>query len=53
MPVIEAGLVFALLGPLFLLLGLWRTARAGRVLPQTKAWLIIGVCFSAVAVWLW
>ena len=53
MPIVEARLVFALLGPLFLLLGLWRVARAGHLVPQARAWLVIGACFSAVAVWLW
>ena len=52
-PIFEARLVFALLGPLFLLLGLWRIVRDSRLLPQAKAWFIIGACFSAVAVWLW
>lgn len=45
--------LFALLGPAFLALGAWRCARAGRLVPQARAWLIIGAVFSAVALWLW
>ena len=53
MPAITAQLIFAILGPLFLLLGAWRCVSAGRFVPQGRTWLIIGVIFSAVAVWLW
>ena len=53
MPALTAQLIFAILGPLFLLLGAWRCIRAGSLVPQGRTWLIIGVIFSAVAVWLW
>lgn len=53
MPALTAQLIFAILGPLFLLLGAWRCIRAGSCVPQGRTWLIIGVIFSAVAVWLW
>lgn len=53
MLMVEARLVFALLGPLFLLLGLWRIVRTGHLVPQARTWLIIGACFSAAAAWLW
>ena len=53
MPSIDARLIFAVLGPLFLLLAAWSYSRAGRLAPQAKAWLIIGIIFSAVAAWLW
>jgi hypothetical protein len=53
MPPIDTKLIFAVLGPLFLLLGLASLIRAGRMVPQAKTWLIIGVIFSAVAAWLW
>ena len=49
----ETRLIFAVLGPLFLLLAGWRCWRAGGLVPQAKTWLIIGVIFSAVAAWLW
>ena len=53
MPALTAQLIFAILGPLFLLLGAWRCIRAGSLVPQARTWLIIGVIFSAVAGWLW
>jgi hypothetical protein len=53
MPPIDTKLIFAVLGPLFLILGLARFIKAGRMMPQTKTWLMIGVIFSAVAAWLW
>ena len=53
MPAITAQLIFAILGPLFLLLGAWRCIRAASLVPQGRTWLIIGAIFSAVAVWLW
>jgi len=49
----ETRLIFAILGPLFLLLAGWRTLSAGKLVPQAKTWLIIGIIFSAVAAWLW
>lgn len=45
--------LFAILGPLFLLLGAWRCLSAGALVPQGRAWLIVGAIFSAVAVYLW
>ncbi len=53
MPSIDPKLVFAVLGPLFLVLGGWRFLRAGALVPQARTWLIIGVLFCAVAAWLW
>ena len=52
MPAIPAHLIFAVLGPLFLLLGAWRCIRAGSLVPQARTWLILGLIFSAVAVYL-
>jgi surface polysaccharide O-acyltransferase-like enzyme len=49
----ETRLIFAVLGPLFLLLAGWRILSAGKLVPQAKTWLIIGIIFSAVAAWLW
>jgi len=49
----DPRLVLAVLGPLFLLLGLWRVLAARALVPQARAWLLIGAIFSAVAIWLW
>lgn len=48
----DPKLVFALLGPVFLVLGGLRWLRAGRVVPQARAWLIVGIVFCATAAWL-
>lgn len=53
MPAFEPKLVFAVLGPLFLLLAAWSRGHAGRWRPQGRTWLLIGVIFCAVAAWLW
>jgi hypothetical protein len=45
-------LIFAILGPLFLLLALTRTVQARKLVPQARAWLIVGTIFSLVALWL-
>ena len=50
---IDAKIIFAVLGPIFLLLGAARFVRAGSLVPQAKTWLLIGIIFSAVAMWLW
>lgn len=50
---LETRLIFAILGALFLLLAGWRYMSAGKLVPQAKTWLIIGIIFSAVAAWLW
>ena len=44
--------VFAVLGPLFLVLGAVRCLQAGALTPQGRTWLLLGVIFSVVAVWL-
>jgi hypothetical protein len=53
MPTIDAKLIFAVLGPLFLVLGFISLMKTGRMQPQAKTWLIIGSISSAVAAWLW
>jgi hypothetical protein len=53
MPTIDAKLIFAVLGPVFLVLGSASFIKAGRMQPQAKTWLMIGAIFSAVAAWLW
>ncbi len=53
MPAIDAKLIFAVLGPVFLALGMARWLGAGRMVPQAKTWLLVGGIFSAVAAWLW
>jgi len=45
--------IFTVLGPLFLLLGGIRFLSAGRLVPQARTWLIVGLVFTAVAAWLW
>ncbi len=45
--------MFALLGPFFLLIGVIRLLAARRLVPQAKAWLLVGGIFCAVAAWLW
>jgi hypothetical protein len=49
----DVKLVFSVLGPLFLVLAVWRIGSAGRLVPQARAWLLVGLIFSAVAAWLW
>lgn len=53
MPHFDAKLIFAVLGPLFLLLAAAQWWRAGKLRPSGLAWLRIGLVFSAVAGWLW
>lgn len=50
---IDAKIIFTALGPLFLALAAWRTAQARKLVPQARAWWIVGTIFSAVALWLW
>lgn len=50
---ITAQAIFSILGPLFLLLGAWRSFSAGALVPQARTWLIVGAMFSAVALYLW
>ena len=47
-----AQLVFAVLGPLFLLAGVWRCLGTDRNPIQGRTWLIVGVIVSAVALYL-
>jgi hypothetical protein len=53
MPALDPKLIFAVLGPLFLLLAAWSFWHAGRWAPQGRTWLLIGLIFCAVAAWLW
>ena len=50
---ITAQLVFAELGPLFLLAGAWRCLGTDRNPVQGRTWLLVGVIFCAVAFYLW
>jgi hypothetical protein len=45
--------VFGCLALLFLVSGLARTARDGRVGPAARTWLLIGLIFGLVDTWLW
>lgn len=49
---IDTRLVFAVLGPLFVLAGTLRCLGAHRNTLQGRTWLLIGVLFSAVALYL-
>jgi hypothetical protein len=53
MPALDAKLIFAVLGPVFLLMGLTSLLRAGGLQPQSQTWLLVGTIFSLVAAWLW
>jgi hypothetical protein len=50
---IDAKTIFAVLGPLFLVLAAVRTAQARALVPQARTWWIVGTIFSLVALWLW
>ena len=52
-PIPDAQHIFAVLGPIFLMLGAWRCINAGSLVPQARTWLLIGVIFSGVAAYLW
>ena len=45
--------IFLIFGPLFLAMGLLRCTTARRLVPQAKAWLLVGAIFCLVAAWLW
>lgn len=53
MPPIDAALILAVLGPIFLLLAAVQRQRDGRLAPRARAWLRVGLIFCAVAAWLW
>jgi hypothetical protein len=52
-PDVDAKLILALLGPLFLVLALQQRLRRGSLQPSGRAWLRVGLIFVAVAAWLW
>ncbi|MET0348978.1 MAG: hypothetical protein ABW067_04230 [Rhizobacter sp.] len=52
MPALHVPTLFAILGPLFLVLGLVRCVQARSLHPQGRTWLLVGAIFTAVAVWL-
>jgi hypothetical protein len=48
-----AKYILAALSALFLVLAVWRMASGdARTHPQTRTWLLIGIIFAAVSVWL-
>ena len=49
----DPKLLFAVLGPLLLALGVLRGLQGGGITPQARTWLLLGAVFSAVALWLW
>jgi uncharacterized membrane protein YhhN len=52
MPDLNVPSLFAVLGPVLLLLGAGRCLATRTWHPQGRTWLILGLIFSAVAVWL-
>ena len=52
LPIPGAQIIFTWLGPIFLMLGAWRYISAGSLVPQARTWLLIGVIFSGVALYL-
>jgi hypothetical protein len=49
-----ARYILASLAGVFLVLGGLRVAReGGRIDPAARTWLLIGVIFSGVSLWLW
>jgi hypothetical protein len=50
---LDAKTILAVLGPLFLLLAIWRAVQARALVPQARTWFIVGTVFSLVALWLW
>jgi hypothetical protein len=47
-----ARYILGILAIVFLLLGLVRAAREGRIGPAARTWLVIGLMFGAVSLWL-
>ena len=52
MPNIDAKLIFAVVGPLFLLLAAAQWWLGGKLRPSGRVWLRVGLIFSVVAGWL-
>ncbi len=48
-----ANSILGCLAVVFLVLGGVRSARDGQVGPAARTWLMIGVIFGVVSVWLW
>jgi hypothetical protein len=53
MPPIDAKLILAVLGPLFLVLAALYWQRGGAGHPKARTWVRVGLIFTAVAAWLW
>jgi hypothetical protein len=49
---VAAKYILAVVGAVFLVLGLARSTRRGIAHPQTRTWLLVGVIFSLVSAWL-
>jgi len=47
-----ARYILGTLAIVFLILGLARAAREGRLGPAARTWLVIGLMFGAVSLWL-
>ena len=48
-----AKYILAALAAVFLILGLGRFMRDGRIGPASRTWLIVAVVFGLVSAWLW
>ena len=49
----DAKSILGCLAVIFLVLGGLRSARDGQVGPAARTWLMIGVIFGVVSVWIW
>jgi hypothetical protein len=48
-----ARYILAVLAIAFLTAGAWRAGRSsGRLHPQARVWLLIGIIFGAISIWL-
>ena len=48
-----ANSILGCLAVVFLVLGVLRSVRDGQIGPAARTWLMIGVIFGVVSVWLW
>lgn len=49
----EARYILGGLAVVFLVLGGLRSAEEGKIGPAARTWLMIGVIFGVVSVWIW
>jgi hypothetical protein len=51
--IMAANSILGCLAVVFLVLGALRSVRDGQLGPAARTWLMIGVIFGVVSVWLW